>query len=121
MSIYNQKIFKHLRHPKNKGRLDAPDKVFEGFNPYCGDRLVFDVLFSDEGVIKQVGWHGAGCTISQASASIFSEQLIGKTLDDVMTIAHQDCIAALDIELSPSRIKCALLPLYTLKQMHDVE
>ena len=109
-----------MHNPQNKGRLQPADETHNGTNPFCGDDVVIDIKFDDKGNVIDVGWEGKGCAISQASASIFSEMIMNKNIKKINKITNNNFLKKLDIDLSPNRIKCALLPLYTLKGL-DIE
>jgi nitrogen fixation protein NifU and related proteins len=114
--LYREVILEHYKHPHNAGTLDAPDISHEEHNPLCGDRVRIDLQVAD-GVITDVRFKGRGCAISQASASLLTDELLGKTLDQVRTFSKDDMLDLIGIPLdkNPVRIKCALLPLKTLK------
>ncbi len=111
---YNLIIMKHYRHPAHKGRLKKPDVTFSGANYSCGDSLTFTVKLDRQKRISEVGWDGTGCAISQASASIFSDLIIGKTLAQIQKMRSDTLVNKLKLPLSPMRRKCAVLPLYAI-------
>jgi nitrogen fixation protein NifU and related proteins len=114
--MYREIILEHSKHPHNAGTLDAPDISHEEHNPLCGDRVRIDLQVAG-GVITDVRFKGRGCAISQASASLLTDELKGKTLDQVRALSKDDLLDLIGIPLdkNPVRIKCALLPLKTLK------
>jgi nitrogen fixation protein NifU and related proteins len=112
--FYREFILDHYRNPRNFGRIDDADVSHEENNPLCGDVVGMDFKL-DDGVIRDVKFHGRGCAISQASASLMTERLIGKTLEEAQAISKDDVLDELGIEISPARIKCALLSLKVLK------
>jgi len=112
--FYREYIIDHYKNPRNFGRLDHPDITHEKNNPLCGDLVRMDFKVRD-GVIEDIRFHGRGCAISQASASLLTERLKGMSLDDAKKINKDDVIGELGIEISPARIKCALLSLKVLK------
>lgn len=116
MDLYQQKIMDHYLHPRHQGKIGKPTKKFTGENISCGDKVDFEVVLDSRGKIKQVGWQGSGCTISQAAASILADEMIGKTIKQVQSISSDKFLQDLEVELSPARQKCALLPLYTVKE-----
>ncbi|MFP4590347.1 MAG: iron-sulfur cluster assembly scaffold protein [Halobacteriales archaeon] len=108
--IYRQQILDHYRHPRNYGELDEPTFSHVGENTMCGDHIELDVRLDDEtGTIEAVAFRGDGCAISQASASLLTEELVGKTLDDVEALDRDDVLDLLGVDISPMRIKCAVL------------
>lgn len=113
---YSLTVMRHYRQPLNQGRLPKPYQKFSGANYSCGDSLTFYLKLDRQKRIKEVAWEGAGCAISQASASIFSEFIKGKTLDLVKKTKSEVLIKKLAVgQLSPLRRKCAILSLYALK------
>ena len=112
--FYREYILDHYKNPRNFGRLENPDISHEEDNPLCGDVIGMEFRVKD-GVIKDVKFHGRGCAISQASASLLTERLKGLTLDEAKKINKEDVLAELGIQISPARIKCALLSLKVLK------
>ncbi|HKZ90982.1 MAG TPA: SUF system NifU family Fe-S cluster assembly protein [Candidatus Limnocylindrales bacterium] len=113
--LYRDEILEHYRQPHNFGTLDAPDAVHEGNNPLCGDRITLMLALSDEGFVSDVAFHGRGCAISQASASLLTDRIKGRSLAEVEAMTDQDILDLLGIEISPARLKCALLSLDTLR------
>jgi len=113
--LYRDFILDHYRNPRNAGTLEAPDATFEDTNPLCGDKIRMDVKLHD-GVVSEVKFRGRGCAISQASASLLTEEVKGKTLAEVNRLGKEDVLANLGINISPTRLKCALLGLKVLKQ-----
>jgi nitrogen fixation protein NifU and related proteins len=112
--FYREYILDHYKNPRNYGRLDHPDITHEEDNPLCGDVVGMDFQIKD-GVIEDIRFHGRGCAISQASASLLTERLKGIALDEAKKIDKNDVLGELGIQISPARIKCALLPLKVLK------
>jgi nitrogen fixation NifU-like protein len=112
--FYREYILDHYKNPRNFGRLDGADISHEEYNPLCGDLVGMDFRVSD-GVIEDVRFHGRGCAISQASASLMTERLKGLTLDEARRISKDDVLDELGIDVSPARLKCALLSLKVLK------
>ena len=118
--LYREYILEHYRNPQNYGSLDDATFEAEGQNPLCGDELHVQVKVDDEDRITAVKFTGQGCAISQASMSILSDELIGKTFDEVAKLNREDIVELLGIELTPVRLKCALLGLVVVKMgMHD--
>ncbi|MBU0670997.1 iron-sulfur cluster assembly scaffold protein [Patescibacteria group bacterium] len=111
---------KHFRHPLNKGRLKNASKTFKGVNYSCGDQLSIFVILDKQKRIKKVAWEGAGCAVSQAGASIFSEMIKGKTLNQVKKMNSEELVKKLNVKLSPIRRKCATLPLFTIKDAEKI-
>jgi nitrogen fixation protein NifU and related proteins len=112
--LYRQNILDHYQNPRNFGTLQHPDISAEDSNPLCGDVIRIDLRVQD-GVIEDVRFTGKGCSISRAAASMLTEEIRGKTLEEVKRIGKEDVLEMLGIELGPVRLKCALLALKTLK------
>ncbi len=114
MDFYRETILDHYNQPRNWGVLAPADIDHEENNPLCGDRLRLTMRVEDDKIVE-IGWSGEGCAISQASASMLGETLIGKTLEEARAITKEDILEMLGIELGPVRLKCALLSLKVLK------
>ncbi len=112
--LYRQNILDHYQTPRNFGTLDHPEISAEDANPLCGDKIRIDLRVKD-GVIADVKFSGKGCAISQAAASMLTEEIRGKSLEEVKRIGKDEVLEMLGIELGPVRLKCALLALKTLK------
>ena len=116
MDLYLDNIIDHGQNPRNFGEpLDPADIDYEDENPFCGDHLHLTARLDDDERVVAVRWEGQGCTISQASASILGEAIVGKTLDELRSFDRQELLDMLGIQLSPTRLKCALLSLKVLK------
>jgi nitrogen fixation NifU-like protein len=112
--LYRQDILDHSQNPRNFGTLEHPEISAEDSNPLCGDKIRMDLRIKD-GTIEDVKFTGVGCSISRAAASMLTEEIKGKTLEEVKRIGRDDVLELLGIELGPVRLKCALLALKTLK------
>ena len=112
--LYRDNILDHYKNPRNFGGLDARDLEFHDHNPLCGDELGVHIRVED-GKIADLRFHGHGCAISQAAASISSEELIGMPVDDVGDLSADWVIEQLGIDISATRRKCALLSLKVLR------
>jgi nitrogen fixation NifU-like protein len=113
--IYQETIMDHARHPRNFGVLEAPDISHEESNPLCGDVVRIDLKVGPDERVEQVRFRGKGCAISQASASLLTEEIQGKTLDEIKALGKDDILELLGIPISMARLKCALLSLKVLK------
>lgn len=114
--LYREVILDHYKNPRHHGKLDPHDFSYEDENPLCGDQLRIDVRLDESGQhVAEVAFSGRGCAISQASASLLTEHIEGKTLDEVKALTKDDILDLLGIELGPVRLKCALLSLKVLK------
>lgn len=113
MDYYREYILDHYRNPRNYGTLEHPTAHAEDSNPLCGDQLAIDLLIDGDHV-QEVRFRGRGCAISQATASMLSEMIEGKPVDEVVKLGKDDVLEALGIPISPARMKCAFLSLRVL-------
>ncbi len=113
--LYREIIIERYKSPQYKGELNPHDISFEDENPLCGDHIRIDLRVNDEGKVTEAGFSGHGCAISQASADLLLESVIGKQVDEIKQLSKQDVLDLLGIELGPVRLKCALLSLKVLK------
>jgi nitrogen fixation NifU-like protein len=113
-ALYREAILDHYKHPRHKGHLDSPDVSHFDHNPFCGDEITLELKIED-GVVIDAAFDGRGCAISQASASMMTEEIIGKSLEELKGWTKDDILDLLGIEIGPVRLKCALLPLKALK------
>jgi nitrogen fixation protein NifU and related proteins len=113
--FYRELIIDRYKNPQFRGELNPNDISFEDDNPLCGDHIRVDLRLDAEGRVKEAAFAGHGCAISQASADLLMEAVIGKSLDDVKQMNRDDILDMLGIDLGPVRLKCALLSLKVLK------
>lgn len=113
--FYKENILDHYRNPRNAGILEHPTHSHEENNPLCGDVIRIDLHVNEDNIIDQVAFKGKGCAISQASASMLTEMISGKSLEEAKKIGKESILEALGIEIGPVRMKCALLSLKVLK------
>jgi len=113
--LYREVIIEHYKNPSYRGRLDPHDISFADNNPLCGDHIQIDLRVDASGKVSEARFDGHGCAISQASADLLMESIIGKPLEEVKQLNRQDILDLLGIELGPVRMKCALLSLKVLK------
>jgi nitrogen fixation NifU-like protein len=113
--LYREIIIEHYKNPSYRGELDPHDITFEDENPLCGDQIRIDLRLDEDGKVKEAAFSGHGCAISQASADLLLESIQGKSVDEIKTLSKQDILELLGIELTPVRLKCALLSLKVLK------
>jgi nitrogen fixation NifU-like protein len=114
-ALYRDYILDHYKNPRNFGTLEPHDREWHDHNPLCGDELGVHLLVDEEGKIADLRFQGQGCAISQASASIASEELIGMDAVKVADLGADWVIDLLGIEISPTRRKCALLSLKVMR------
>ena len=113
--LYREVIIEHYKNPAYRGTLDPHDLSFEDSNPLCGDHIRIDLRVDEKEVITEARFDGHGCAISQASADLLLESIVGKTLNEVKALDKDHILELLGIELGPVRLKCALLSLKVLK------
>ncbi len=113
--FYRELIIERYKSPRNQGELDPADFSYEDDNPACGDHIRIDVRVDDENRVTEAVFSGHGCAISQASADLLMESVVGKSLAEVKELSKEDILEMLGIELGPVRLKCALLSLKVLK------
>ena len=114
-SVYSEIILDYYRHPRNKGTLSHAQIQAKDSNPLCGDIIEMMLELDDHNSVKDVRFNGQGCAISQASASMLTELVKGKKLDDVRNISKEEILSLIGGQLSAVRLKCALLSLKVLK------
>ncbi len=113
-AIYKEEILDHYKNPRNFGELEKPDIHVEANNPLCGDKLFMDLAVRD-GIVQDVRFTGRGCAISQASASMLTEEIVGQPLTELAKMTRQDILDNLGVAVSYARMKCALLSLGLLR------
>ena len=130
--LYRQVIIDHYRNPRHRGALPSPTASHEGFNPLCGDEVTVDLLVNG-GVVEDVAFRGAGCSISQSSASLMTEAVIGKRAEEAESLIREftammtgsdeidlealgDLEALMGVRKFPVRVKCATLAWHTLHE-----
>lgn len=113
--LYREVIIEHYKNPAYRGHLDPHDILFADNNPLCGDHIEITMQVGADGAVKDARFDGHGCAISQASADLLIESIIGKPLDEVKQLNKQHILDLLGIDLGPVRLKCALLSLKVLK------
>ena len=113
--FYRELIIDRYKNPQHRGELNPHDISFEDDNPLCGDHIRVDLRVDATNRVTEANFNGHGCAISQASADLLMESIIGKTLDEVKSINRDDILEMLGIDLGPVRLKCALLSLKVLK------
>lgn len=113
--LYQEQIMDHYRRPRNKGHLEHPDFKAKESNPLCGDSLELELKLDGNQRVADVRFDGEGCAISQASASILTVAIKGKSLEQVRKLTADDITKMLGVPLSPVRLKCALLSLDALR------
>ena len=134
--LYNAEFMDHVAHPDYKYEMEDPTCSHEGVNPSCGDELTFSIRLADDGTIEEAAFTGHGCAISQASADIMSDLMVGKTPEEAISLCKlfkgmitgeetdeaeleplEDAEILKDISHMPARVKCAELAWRTLEEM----
>lgn len=113
--LYREQIIDRYKNPHHRGHLDPHDISYEDDNPLCGDHIRIELRVDESGTVTEAAFDGKGCSISQASADLVVEEVIGKSLEEVKQMEKDDVLELLGIDLGPVRLKCALLSLKVLK------
>jgi nitrogen fixation NifU-like protein len=112
--MYRENILDHAQNPRHPGVISPADVDHEEHNPLCGDRLHLTLKLDENQRVVDIAWEGEGCAISQATASMLGDEIIGKTLDEIRQISKEDVLELVGFPLTMNRVKCALLSLKTL-------
>lgn len=107
-------ILDHAENGRNWSLLPNPDIDHQEHNPLCGDHIHVTVALTD-GKITRIGWDGDGCTLSQGTASLLGESVLGKSLDDIAAMTAEDIFTLIELRPMMNRVKCALLSLNALQ------
>ncbi len=113
--LYREYILEHYKRPHNWGELPDADMEFEDTNPLCGDELRVQIKVDSENRVEDLRFSGHGCAISQASASMVSDEIKGMPVDDLLKLDRDFVLDLLGIDISATRMKCALLSLKVIK------
>lgn len=114
--VYREEILDHSRNPRNKRKPETVTFTGRKANLSCGDTVTFHVHVGGDGRIDDIGFEGLGCAISMAATSMLTEEVLGKDLDAVMAMGQDDISGLLGAEIGPTRVRCAMLGLETLKR-----
>ena len=114
-SVYRDIILEHWQNPQNYGMIQNADINIQDYNPYCGDSIRLTIKL-EKNRVKQIAFTGEGCAISKASASLFTEELKNRLIEDLRKIDPQEVLDLLGVTLTPTRTKCALLIFKTLQK-----
>lgn len=114
VTLYSDTLLDHFRHPRNYGDLVSPDISHESFNPLCGDRIRIEVKLRDT-IVHEARFKGDACAICTAAASLLTELILGTDVATLSAISNDRLIAALESDIKPTRLQCALLPLEALR------
>ncbi len=113
--LYRENILDHYKRPRNFGRPEEFDLDFEDVNPLCGDEQHVFIRLDDQGRVQEVGFEGKGCAISTAATSMLTEELAGLTREQLVRLDKEFVLELLGIQISATRLKCALLGLKVVK------
>jgi nitrogen fixation NifU-like protein len=113
--LYREQILEHYKRPHNFGRLERPDLEFEDNNPFCGDEQHVTIRLDEEGQVAEIAFEGKGCAISTAATSLLTDELIGKSREELLRLPKEFVLDLLGIEISATRMKCAMLGLKVIK------
>jgi nitrogen fixation protein NifU and related proteins len=111
-ALYSDLLLDHFRHPRNYGSLESPDVSYEAFNPLCGDRIRIELRLEND-IVSEARFKGDGCAISMAAASLLTELIRGTKIRNL--ISDDQLISALQSDIQPARVQCAILPLTALR------
>jgi len=114
-ALYSDILLDHFRHPRNYGSVVAPDISNEQFNPLCGDRIRIELKL-DNSIVNEARFKGDACAISTAAASLLTELILGTDIAELAGISDARLISALESNIQPARLQCALLPLQALRE-----
>jgi nitrogen fixation NifU-like protein len=113
--LYREQILEHYKRPHNFGRLEKPDLEYEDNNPFCGDEQHVTIRLDEDGRVAEVAFEGKGCAISTAATSLLTDELVGKSREDVLRLPKEFVLDLLGIDISATRMKCAMLGLKVVK------
>ena len=113
--LYRDQILEHYKRPHNFGRLDEFDLEFEDSNPFCGDEQHVFIRLDDDDKVAEIAFEGKGCAISTAATSLLTDELEGKSREELLALPKDFVLELLGIEISATRLKCALLGLKVVK------
>ena len=113
--LYRNQILEHYKRPHHFGRLEEYDLDFEDSNPFCGDEQHVFIVLGDDGLVEEVAFEGKGCAISTAATSMLTDELTGMTREELLRLPRDFVLDLLGIEISATRMKCAMLGLKVVK------
>jgi nitrogen fixation protein NifU and related proteins len=113
--LYREQILEHYKRPHNFGRLENADLEFEDTNPFCGDEQHVTIRLDGDGRVAEIAFEGQGCAISTAATSLLTDELVGKTREELLALPKEEVLDLLGIEISATRMKCAMLGLKVVK------
>jgi len=113
--LYRDQILEHYKRPHNFGRVESPDLEFEDTNPFCGDEQHVTIKLDGDEKVAEVAFEGKGCAISTAATSLLTDELVGMSRDELLKLPKDFVLELLGIEISATRMKCAMLGLKIVK------
>jgi nitrogen fixation NifU-like protein len=113
--LYRDQILEHYKRPHNFGRLEEFDLEYEDTNPFCGDEQHVYIKLDDQDRVEEVAFEGQGCAISTAATSLLTDELVGKTREELLRLPKEEVLDLLGIDISATRMKCAMLGLKVVK------
>jgi nitrogen fixation protein NifU and related proteins len=113
--LYREQILEHYKRPHNFGRLEEPDLEFDDTNPFCGDEQHVFIKLDDDGRVQEIAFDGKGCAISTAATSMLTDELAGMSREELVRLPKEFVLDLLGIDISATRMKCALLGLKIVK------
>jgi nitrogen fixation NifU-like protein len=113
--LYRDQILEHYKRPHNFGRIEQPDLEFEDTNPFCGDEQHVTIKLDGNEKVAEVAFEGKGCAISTAATSLLTDELVGMSRDELLKLPKDFVLDLLGIEISATRMKCAMLGLKIVK------
>ena len=113
--LYSDILLDHFRHPRNYGSLESPDVSNEQFNPLCGDRIRLELKI-EQSLVTGARFKGDACAICTAAASLLTEIVLAQNVADLANLPDARLISALESDIQPARLQCALLPLHALRE-----
>jgi nitrogen fixation NifU-like protein len=113
--LYREQILEHYKRPHNFGRLEEFDLDFEDTNPFCGDEQHVFIRLDENDRVAEVSFEGKGCAISTAATSMLTDELVGMSREELLRLPKDFVLDLLGIEISATRMKCALLGLKVVK------
>ena len=113
--LYREQILDHYKRPHNFGRVEDADLEFEDTNPFCGDEQRVTMRLDEQGRVEEIAFEGQGCAISTAATSLLTDELVGRTREELLALPKEEVLDLLGIEISATRMKCAMLGLKVVK------
>ena len=113
--LYRDQILEHYKRPHNFGHLEDPDLEFEDTNPFCGDEQHVTIKLGADDTVEAVAFEGKGCAISTAATSLLTDELAGMSREELLKLPKDFVLELLGIEISATRMKCAMLGLKVVK------